>query len=398
MRVFGRGRRLAGEVSAALLAVLVARTAVNGGFRVVYPFLPEIERGLGVSAATLGIVLAVRALMGLAAPVVPGLSERVGRRRLMLASVATTAVGCALVVASPAGAPAFAVAATGIVLCGLAKPSFDVPMQGWFGARVPYAQRGRVLGITELTWALGLALTVPAGALIALTSWRAPFVLVVVVAVGGLVAMRRLMAPDRPAAGVRRPLRLTRAHVTMLAVIVLFRLAAEVLFLSYGRWLENAFGLTVAAIGLFTVVVVGAELAGEGAVAAVADRVGLRRSIMVGLIGSAVAYVAIGFVGSSLVAAVAVVVAWFVSFEITVVATVPFVSELAVESRDRLLSLMVMTNAVATAVAALIAAPVFAAVGVRGTGLVATSCVLAAAALLLAVPSPGHPAAQGGVG
>lgn len=374
-------------MSAALAAVLVARTAVNGGVRVVYPFLPEIERGLGVSAATLGVVLALRALTGLVAPAVPLLAERVGRRALMVGGVATTGAGCLLVV----GAPAFGVAAAGIVLCGLAKPAFDVPMQGWFGARVPYAHRGRVLGVTELTWALALALTVPAGALIALTDWRAPFVVVAVVAAGGLAAVIRLIAADRPAARVRRPLRLVRAHVAVLGVVLLFRLALELVFLSYGRWLESDFGLTVTAIGLFTLVVVAAELAGEAAVAVFADRAGLRRSVFAGLFCCAAAYVALGFVGTSLVVAVAVVVVWFVASEVTIVAIIPFVSELAVESRDRLLSLMVMTNAAAAALGALIAAPVFLAVGMRGAGLMAAACVLAAAVLLRFVPSPTAP-------
>jgi len=391
MRVLGRPGWRVGEVSAALGAVLVARTAVNGGFRIVYPFLPEVERGLGVSAATLGVVLALRALTWLSAPAVPLLTERVGRRAAMLGGVAATAVGCLLV----AGAPVFGVAAAGIILAGLAKPVFDVPMQGWFGDRVPYARRGRVFGATELTWGLGLALTVPAGALIAATSWQAPFVLVVAVAVAGFAAVAVLIRPDRPATTVRRPLRLTRAHVAILGVVLLFRSAAELLFLSYGRWLETDFGLTVTAIGLFTLVVVGSELAGEGAVVAFADRIGLRRSILGGLLASAVAYASLGLVGGSLVGAVAVVIVWFVAFEITVVATVPFVSELATRSRDRLLSLMVMTNAVAIAVASLVAAPVFSAVGIAGAGLVAAACVLAAVPLLLFVPSPAARAGGG---
>lgn len=385
MRLFRAAARPAGEVGAALVAVLVARTAVNGGIRVVYPFLPAIERGLGVSAATLGLVLALRALAGLAAPAVPPLAERVGRRAVMLGGLVTTLLGCVLV----SGAPVVVVAAGGIILCGLAKPAFDVSMQGWFGARVRYARRGRVLGLTELTWALALVLTVPAGALIAVTDWRAPFVLVAALAAAGIVVLARLVAPDRPPTRVRRPLRLARRHVLVLCVVGLFRLSLEVVFLSYGRWLETDFGLSVTSIGVFTLVVVGSELAGEGAVAAFADRIGLRRSIFCGLLGCAAAYVALGLVGSSLGAAVAVVVLWFVASEVTIVATIPFVSELAVESRDRLLSLMTMTNAVAAAVAALVAAPLFTRAGMAGAGLAAATGVVAATALLVCVPSPG---------
>jgi predicted MFS family arabinose efflux permease len=372
------------EVRAALVAVLLARTAVNGGHRVIYPFLPEIERGLGVSATVLGTVVALRALTGLAAPAVPWAAEHLGRRTVMLAGVTATILGCLLI----AGADGLLLATPGLILAGVAKLLFDIPMQGWLSERVPYERRGRVLGATELTWALGLALTVPAGVLITLTSWRAPFVVVAALAVLGAIAVVALIAPDRPAHRVRRPLELRRSHVTILAVVLLFRGAAELLFLSYGRWLEADFGLSVAAIGLFTIVVVGSELAGEGSVTAFADRLGLRRTIFLGLLGSAVAYVAIGFVNASLAAAVVVVIVWFVSFEITIVAAIPFVSELAVESRDRLLSLKAMTSAGAAAVAAIAAPRVFAAGGIAASGQVAAACVLLAALLLIRVPAP----------
>jgi len=159
----------------------------------------------------------------------------------MVAGVSATGLGCLLV----AGAPAFGVAAAGIVLCGLAKPAFDVPMQGWFGARVPFARRSRVLGATELTWALGLVLTVPAGALIALTKLA-----------GALRACGR--------GGRRRACRSHPAHRARLS-----------------------------------------------------DRFGLRRFVLGGLLGCAVAYTTLGLVGGSLVAGTVVVICWFVASEIT---------------------------------------------------------------------------------
>jgi MFS transporter, DHA1 family, inner membrane transport protein len=326
-------------------------------------------------------VIGLRALTGVVAPVVPLAAEHVGRRLLMVGGVLATMVGCLLVT----GAPGLAVAAVGLVLSGLAKPFFDVPMQGWFGARVAYRRRGRVLGLTELTWALGLAITVPAGALIALTSWRAPFVLVAVLAAAGAAAVTALIPADRPPARVRRPLRLRAVHLRLLAVIVLFRVAAETLFLSYGRWLEADFGLSVAAIGAFTLVVVLAELGGEGSVAAFSDRLGLRRTVLLGLAGSAVAYLALSAVGGSLALAIVVVVAWFVSFEITIVATIPLASELAPEARDRLLALVAMSSAVAAAVAAPLAPQLFAWRGIAGAGWVAAGLVAGAALLLLRV-------------
>jgi MFS transporter, DHA1 family, inner membrane transport protein len=380
------------EVAAAVAAVLLARTAVNGGYRIVYPFLPEIARGLEVSLATIGLVLALRAALGLAAPAIPLVAEAVGRRAVMLGSLAASVAGCLIV----AGARGVAVAGVGLAVAGVAKPAFDIPMQGWFGARVPYGRRGRVLGVTELTWALSLALALPAGFLIAATSWRAPFVLVAVLSALGLVAVAGLMASDRPPARVRRPLRLTRPLVGILVVALLFRFAAESLFIVYATWLESDFGLSVAAIGVFTLVVVGAELAGEGSVAAFADRVGLKRAILIGLLGTGGVYASLGLVGDSLLLAVVAVVGWFALFEITIVATIPFVTELAAEARDRLLALLAASAVASGGVAALVAPRLYAAGGIALCGLVAAGAVLVGAVVLAtAVPAPAAGARRG---
>lgn len=373
------------EVRAALVGVLVARTALNSGLRVVYPFLPEIARGLGVSLAAVAGLVALRSLVGLGAPLAARAAETLGRRTLMLGALVVAVVGCVVT----GSAPSLAVAGAGFLLVGAAKPAFDVPMQGWFGARVPFARRGRVLGATELSWALSLLVVVPvSGLLIAATSWRAPFFLVAAMTLVGAAVLWSLMAPDRPAMPQRRPLRLDARLVTMLAVVLLFSLAAELLFVVYGAWLEDDFGLSVAAIGIFTMVVAGAELAGEGSVSAFADRLGLRRSILAGLLGSAAAYACLGLVGSALGGAVIAVVAWFVAFEVTIVSTIPFVSELAAESRERLLSLMVAVIALGRAGGAVLAPAVYAVDGIRTSGFAAAACVLLAAALLLRVPSP----------
>ena len=369
------------DVRRALVAVVVARIGLNGGIRVVFPFLPEIARGLDTSLAVLGVLVALRSLVGLTAPLAAALAERTGRRAVMLGGLVATAVGSALIGA----APVLAVAAVGFVMVGLGKPLFDVPMQGWFGARVPYARRGRVLGTTELTWAGGLLATVPlAGWLIPRTSWRVQFVIVVALVVVGILAVRLLMDDDRPTHRVVAPLTLDRARAAMLGVVGLFSFAAEALFVVYGAWLEEALGLDVTAIGLFTLLVVAAELTGEGAVTGLGDRVGLHRAVRWALTTSAVAYLALTLVGSSLALAVVVVVVWFVGFEVSIVASVPLVSELGGTGRDRMLGWMVAVIAIGRASGALLAPTLFARAGITAPALVAAGATLAALALLTA--------------
>jgi MFS transporter, DHA1 family, inner membrane transport protein len=365
------------EVGRALGAVLVARTAANAGLRLVYPFLPAIARGLGVSVGALSSVVAIRNLGGLAAPGAALLAERTGRRRMMLAAMTAVALGCALT----ASTEYFLIAAAGIVLVGFAKPSFDVPMQAWFGDRVPYSERGRIFGITELTWAASLIIAAPlSGLLIARTSWRWPFALVAVLSAVGLVAVATHIRTDVPHHREPKRLELTRPRLTVLLVVFLFSVAAESPFLVYGQWLEGRFGLSVTGIGAFTGVVVVAELVGEGLVVAIADRIGLKNMLLAGLAASTAAYAGLAAV-ASLGMALVVVSAWIATFEISIVAVIPLVSELAAESRDRLLSLLAVVIALARALGALLAQPLYSLRGMTAVGLF--SCLLAAVALLL---------------
>ncbi len=373
------------EIRRALVAVFVARTAANSGLRVVYPFLPAIARGLSVSVPALAAVVALRNLGGLTTPLIARLAERTGRRRLMVAAMVAVTAGCAL----SAATSSFAVAAAGIVVVGIAKPGFDIPMQAWFGDRVPFSERGRVLGITELTWALSLVVIVPAsGFLIAATSWRAPFVLVSLFAGAGTLAVIRGINSDVPHKREPRPLTLTSPRRFMLAAAVLFSTAAEIPFVVYGQWLEGTFSLSVSGIGLFTLVVVAAELSGEGLVAAVSDRVGIRRMIIFGLVISAVAYACFSLTGDSLVRAIVTVAVWIAAFECTIVATIPFVSELAAESRDRLLSLLAVAISLGRASGALLGQPLY---SLGGIGLATSLSALCALAALFLVQRAGSP-------
>lgn len=327
------------------------------------------------------MLVALRSIVGLTAPLAAALAERTGRRAVMLGGLVATALGSALI----GLAPALGVAAVGFLLVGLGKPLFDVPMQGWFGARVPYERRGRVLGITELTWAGGLLATVPlAGWLIPRSSWRVQFLVVVALVVAGVLAVRLLMADDRPTTRTVAPMEWTRARAAMLGVVGLFSFAAEALFVVYGAWLEEALGLDVTAIGVFTLLVVAAELVGEGGVAGLGDRVGLHRAVRAALVTSTLAYLALTVVGSSLALAVVVVVVWFIGFEVSIVASVPLVSELGGTGRDRMLGWMVAVIAVGRASGALLAPSLFAGTGIVGPALVAAASTVVALGLLTA--------------
>ena len=175
--------------------ILLTRIVLNLQFRIVYPFLPAISRGLGVSLETASLLMTARATVGAISPLFGFLSDRYGRRTLMMSGLIALVAGSLLI----GIAPTLGVALVAFVLLGLSKSSYDPAVLAYVGDAVPYARRGRVLGLLELSWALSWLIGVPAaGFLIAAAGWQAPFWIIAGLGVIGLVA-------NSPAARAGRP-------------------------------------------------------------------------------------------------------------------------------------------------------------------------------------------------
>jgi len=399
--------RLDPVVLRGLAGIVVARLAVNGGIRVVYPFLAVIARGLGVSFEMIALMVASRSLAGLAGPALSRVTAVRRQRAAMVLAVLVVAFGCLLIVASSGMPPALraVTVAVGFAATGLARPLFELPMQSWVSANVPATVRGRALGLTELGWALSLAVTVPlAGLLIGAAGWRSPFLLVAGLAVVGAVALATGLpgddAGDRRTGGVVAGTRAvsalsrTRRIPTAAAICVgaaLAVAAGESVLIVYGRWLTTDFGLSVAQIGVSTLVIVAAELCGEGLVVVVADRLGPCRTLFSALAASLAAYVLLGVVGPRVVLAYVTIGMLFVAFEVTIVALIAVASLTVVPGRDRgrLFGGLMAAIACGNAAGAVVAPALYARGGIAMAGGVAAAAAALAAIVLWLGSRPG---------
>src|SRR4051794_41699393 len=100
----------------------------------------------------------------------------------------------------------------GLLVLATSKVVFDVALISWTADHVTYDRRGRVTGLIETSWALGLLVGVTSlGLLAAVTSWRWSYVVggVGVVAMAGLLLARLDRAPagHRADGGPPRPTR-----------------------------------------------------------------------------------------------------------------------------------------------------------------------------------------------
>jgi predicted MFS family arabinose efflux permease len=335
-----------------LSILFVARTVVNLAPRIVYPFLPSLARGLGVSLPAATWFITLRQVPGLAAPFLGPLVDRSSRRCMMELGLLVLTVASLLLV----GWGAFPVAAAAFVLYGLGKVLYDPALYAYLGDTVPYGRRGRAIGFIELSWSLAWLIGVPAsGFLIERWGWRAPWAVLGVLGILSLGLTRlglppaRRPAPDASeASGAPSRLALLRSWrnllrrprvVVLLLTAVLFTMAVEIPFVVYGAWLETSFGLGLSTLGLASIVVGVAEASAELGTTVVTDRLGKRRSVLAGLLGLAVSLAVLpGFARLGLVGALAGVALAMLTFEFAIVSLLPLVTELAPEARATLVS------------------------------------------------------------
>ncbi|MGC9333948.1 MAG: MFS transporter, partial [Anaerolineae bacterium] len=287
-----------------------------------------------------------------AAPFIGPWADRLPRRRTMEIGLALLALAGSILAASNG----FGLAAVAFGLFGLSKVFFDPAVHAYIGDLVPYHRRARAIGAVEFSWSSSWLLGVPAaGFLIDRYSWRSPWIVLAVLGVLslGLTHARLPAGTPVPQPGsqstaqsslldrwwglLRRP-----AVIALLLTSLLFSMAMEIPFIVYGAWLEDAFGLSLTTLGLASIVVGLAEASAELGTTVLTDRLGKKRSVLLGLLGMTACLLLLPMLANAgLVAALTGVVLVVVAFEFAIVSLLPLVTEMAPGSRASLLSLNV---------------------------------------------------------
>jgi predicted MFS family arabinose efflux permease len=369
------------------LAVLTAsRLLVNTGLRMVYPFLPELSRGLNVTLVEMASLVSLRNFAGLLGPVFSPLSERRGRRPVLVLAMLLFAAGCLVVFFWPS----YWFFGLALAAVSVAKVIFDPAMQAFLGDNVDYRQRGKAISITEMSWAGAFFLGVPAAGLaIQRFGWSAPFLALGLLGLVGAALIARVI----PAADNRRQ------HVTSLgqtwrvirrrrviwaaAMYILLVMAAnELILIVFGGWMEGSFGLTLGALGLASSVIGGAEVTGELLTGLAVDHFGKRPIVIgTGLLAAAM-YFLIPRTSGSLTAALASLFLLFLFFEMAVVGGVPLMTELVPHARGVVMSVVLAAAGVGRALGALAGPPLWSGLGFRALGAIAAVVMLAAVVIL----------------
>ena len=363
-----------------IVVTTLCRLALNTARRFVYPFAPALSRGLGVPLTAITSLIAVNQATAVLGLFFGPIADRLGYRLMML-------TGMTLLVAGMfAGGlfPFYGVILIALFLAGLGKSIFDPALQAYVSERVPFHRRGLVIGFLEFSWAGSTLLGIPLVAvLIDRLGWRAPFFVMGGLGILGILALiiliektvqKKATGPSLPVfRGAWRQLLQERAALGALSYSFLVSVANDNLFVVYGAWLEKQFSLSIVALGLGTAVIGIAELAGESCTAALADRLGLKRSLIGGLAACLICYGILPFLGQTLGMALTGLFFLFLTFEFTIVTGLSLFTELVPASRATMMSSYLASGGVGRVVGALIGGPIWMAGGIYATALVSAA-------------------------
>lgn len=151
----------------------------------------------------------------------------------------------------------------------------------------------------------------------------------------------------------------SRPALAGLAVSLLISTSNEVVNIVFGAWLEEGFGLQVAALGAASVFGA-AELSGEGSVAGLTDPIGKRRAVALGIAGGALACLVLEPLGHSLTGALAGLFLFYITLEFALVGSIPLMSELVPEARATTLAGNMGSHSAGRALGALLGPALFA--------------------------------------
>jgi multidrug resistance protein len=312
--VLQRSERAALPAGFSVIWVTVAVDLI--GFGIVIPLLPQYATSFGASATTIGLLVASFSLAQLVmAPIMGRISDRVGRRPVLLVSLFGTALGS--LITGLAGS--VAVLFLGRILDGASGASVSVAQASAADLAGP-RDRARLMGLLGAAFGVGFVAGPAIGALGALRGPHVPFYIAAAISfVNALVALRRLpethpdlatdaaaregedvaAAPSLDGPGLVEPAHLAvpneaaersvRMFVALAFLAMLAFSAFEATFALLGAarldFSLATTGVTFAAIG---VVLVGVQAA---AIAPVTDRLGERDTLRLALACNAAGFV-----------------------------------------------------------------------------------------------------------
>jgi predicted MFS family arabinose efflux permease len=371
-----------------ILALTTSRLVINMTRRFAYPFIPAIAQRLGTSVTSVQTALAISWGVGIFSPVFGTLSERFGRKPVMLGALALMALVSLLGIL----VPQFWAFAFVVVAYGICKMIFDPALQAYVGDRVPFGQRARAWGAIELSWSGSLFAIAPLAGLLLERGGLQPVFVVLCIALCIGLALIWLVIPDggaprsnpHEAAPLRPPILRTMrqrpAVFTALAYAFCIIVGQEIFFINYALWMQSSFDLALGTLGVATIVLGLAEAGGEIVVSAAGDRLGMHNMALYGAILAGLGFAVIPRLNQNIGIALVGMFVLFVLVEMAIVASIGLFTEVLPDARSVMMSANVSAMSIGRLAGVLVGGGLyqltgsFALIGVVTMGIVLVGC------------------------
>lgn len=336
---------------------------MNTSVRMIYPYLKVFESGLGVDQKMIAFALTARQLAGITGPFLASVADSRGRKPGMLLGLLLLILGTGLVVFFPGYVSFIAV----LVFSLLGNFVFVASMQAYLGDRVPYEQRGLVLGLTELGWSLSFLVAVPLmGWLISQFGWKAPFPVLGGLGIISFVYLMARLPSDKLHGSSRTSLwknfgRVFSFPPAIAGLVMGACLSAsnELINVVFGVWLKDSFAIEIAGLGVVAFIIGASELGGEGLSSLLADRLGKGRSVAIGLFIYIGCFLLLPVLGKTHFGAAVGLFLIYLTFEFAVVSSMPLMTEVLPQARATLMAVFIASMSLGRALGDLLAFPLY---------------------------------------
>jgi len=354
---------------------------------IISPILPRIGEELGIADAALGTLVSVYSLMlGVFAILAGPVSDKIGRRRILILGTATMTVALTLH-GFVTGYASFLAVRT---FAGMAGGILSGAAVSYIGDFFPYNRRGWATGWVMSGAAVGQIVGIPLGiALSGRWGFRAPFY-IFAVTMAATVVLLWLRVPQPPVKRTEGRLTVGKAVADYAALLRRpeVRWAAAAYFTMYlgialyvvylPTWLEWEVGISPNQIALMYLLGGIANVATGPRAGHLSDRVGRKRIILLACVGLFAMMTATPFVISG---AVAAYLMFFGVMVLTAMRVSPFSALLTAlvtdDRRGSLMSLSVALGQMGMAVGGAMAGPLYAGPGYASNAILGAISVLA---------------------
>lgn len=357
--------------------MLLGRLTVNTAFRMIYPLLAFLAAGLAVDLRTASLLVTIQVGATLLSPLGGLLSDARGERTTMLWGLVLFCAGALVCALSRSFVPFL----LGYGVIGMGTALYQPALQAYVSARTGYARRGRVLGILELGWALAalIGVTTMTRLVEASNAWSPAFWVLLgmglLVMLWTLAGLPRVNHPPVTRTAAERRLNLaalTQASVIGVLTLMMCTLAAiELILVVYAGWLQADFRATTEQLGLIFGILGFVELGGSLGATLLVDRLGKRRSVILGFILTALLQALLPLSSGNWALFLLLFLLLGLCFEFAIVSTFPLVSGVAPLIRGTVLALGVAAMGTGRVLGSLVGTPLWQNFGFIANGLLA---------------------------